>query len=216
MLALMLSARKHWKRWIGGGVVALAAVLGQPPDSRAEEWSITDPLAVGLAFLTNLAVHESGHFMIADGVGAEDASLKFFSREQGTFFLGLSTASDIPDESVFTYRLGGEIAASYTFELALQRVRRRPTTYNSALLFFSGTDFFWYTLYAFYLAPEEDGRYDPVGVREVTGFSRTTMLAAASAQLGANLYRVLSGSDFLIPSFEYDRRGASFHLTYRF
>lgn len=202
-------------RWVTAGIIA-AALSAAPPTTQAGEWSLADPLAVGLAFLTNLAVHESGHYMIADGVGARDASLKFFSQEDGAFFLGLSTAKEIPEESVLTYRLGGEIASSYTFEFALQHYRQRPTTYNTSLLFFSGTDFFWYTIFAFYLAPEEDGRYDPAGVREVTGFSRPTLVAAASAQLAANLYRTWSGSDIVIPSFVYDRQSASLHLTLRF
>ena len=188
-----------------------------PTTARSSEgWSVTDPLAIGLAFLSNLAIHESGHYLVAEGVGARDASLKFFIQEDGAFFFGLSTVRNLPEESSITYKLGGEIAASYTFEFALQGYRQRPTTYNAALLFFSGTDLFWYTAFAFYLAPEEDARYDPVGIREVTGFSRGTLLGAASAQLAANAYRVWSGTDRVVPSFSYDRRSALLNLTLRF
>jgi len=188
-----------------------------PTTARSSEgWSVTDPLAIGLAFLSNLAIHESGHYLVAEGVGARDASLKFFIQEDGAFFFGLSTVRNLPEESSITYKLGGEIAASYTFEFALQGYRQRPTTYNAALLFFSGTDLFWYTAFAFYLAPEEDARYDPVGIREVTGFSRGTLLGAASAQLVANAYRVWSGTDRVVPSFSYDRRSALLNLTLRF
>ncbi len=208
-------------------VVALAMLTLTPATARSSEgakqrssvtleWSVTDPLAIGLAFLSNIAIHESWHYLIAEGVGAGDATLKFFSQEDGAFFLGLSTVRNLPEESSITYKLGGEIAASYTFEFALQGYRQRPTTYNAALLFFSGTDLFWYTVFAFYLAPEEDARYDPVGVREVTGFSRGTLLGAASAQLAANAYRVWSGADRVVPSFSYDRRSALLNLTLRF
>jgi hypothetical protein len=206
-----------WASWIGGGVVALTVVTTSPRPAHAfDRWSLTDPLEIGLAFVTNLAIHESGHHLIAEGVGASESRLKFFSQENGSFFLGLSTATNLPEESVLPYKLGGEIASSYTFELALQNYRHRPTTYNTALLAFSGTDFFSYTVFAFYLAPEEDPRYDPVGIREATGFSRGTLLLAASAQVATNLYRVWSGSDTLAPSFAYDRRSASLNLTYRF
>lgn len=199
------------------GWAIVAAVVGAPSGAQAVDgWSAADPLAVGLAFLSNLAIHESGHYMIASGVGAGDAKLKFFSQEDGAFFLGLSTATNLPDESVLTYKLGGEIASSYTFELALRGYRRQPTTYNSALLLFSGTDFFWYTVFAFYIAPQEDERYDPAGIREVTGFNRSTLLGAASAQLAANAYRVWSGHDVVVPSFSYDRRSAALNFTLRF
>ena len=197
--------------------MVVAVVVATPTRAQAAEgWSVTDPLAIGLAFLGNLAIHESGHYLIADGVGASDAKLKFFNQDDGAFFLGLSTATALPEESVLTYKLGGEIASSYTFELSLRSYGREPTTYNSALLFFSGTDFFWYTIFAFYLAPQEDQRYDPSGIREVTGFSRPTLLGAASAQLAANAYRVWSGSDVIVPSFSYDRRSAALNFTLRF
>jgi hypothetical protein len=143
-----------WRRWS-------ASVLTAPDPRRRRGWSLVDPLEIGLAFVTNLAIHESGHVLVAEGVGADKATFKFFGEENGSFFLGLSTATGIPDESVLPYRLGGEIAASYTFELALQSFRREPTTYNRSLLFFSGTDFFWYTVFGF-IWRREDDRCDPV------------------------------------------------------
>jgi hypothetical protein len=130
--------------------------------------------------------------------------------------LGLSNATGVPDDSVLTYRLGGEIAASYTFELALHGYREQPTAYNRALLFFSGTDFFWYTLYAFYLSPQENTFYDPVGIRESTGLPRGVIVAAAATQLAANAWRVASGTDRVAPSFSFDRRSALLNLTLTF
>jgi hypothetical protein len=197
--------------------VGLASVLTAPRPAAADDgWSLVDPLEIGLAFVTNLAIHESGHVLVAEGVGADKATFKFFGEENGSFFLGLSTATGIPDESVLPYRLGGEIAASYTFELALQSFRREPTTYNRSLLFFSGTDFFWYTVFAFYLAPREDDRYDPVGIRESTGFSRGVVFAAAATQLATNAWRIMSGTDAVAPSFSYDQHSALLNLTFRF
>jgi len=202
---------------MGMAALGLASVLTTPRPSAADDgWSLVDPLAIGLAFVTNLAIHESGHILVAEGVGADKATFKFFGEENGSFFLGLSTATGIPDESLLPYRLGGEIAASYTFELTLQSYRREPTTYNQALLFFSGTDFFWYTMFAYYLAPREDARYDPVGIRESTGFSRGVVLAAAATQLATNAWRVMSATDVVAPSFSYDQRSAVFNLTFRF
>lgn len=203
--------------WVGVTVVGLASVLSTPRPVAADAgWSLADPLQIGLAFVTNLAIHESGHLLIAEGVGADNATFKFFGEEDGSFFLGLSTATGIPDESMLSYRLGGEIAATYTFELALQSFRREPTTYNQALLFFSGTDFFWYTAFAFYVAPREDERYDPVGIRQSTGLSRGVIFAAAAAQLATNAWRVVSGTDAVTPSFRYDRESALLNLTFRF
>lgn len=173
--------------WVGVAAVGLVFVLSTPkPASAGDGWSLMDPIEIGLAFVTNLAIHESGHVLVAEGVGADKATFKFFGEENGAFFLGLSTATGVPDESLLPYRLGGEIASSYTFEFALQSYRRQPTTYNQALMFFSGTDFFWYTVFAFYLAPYEDQRYDPVGIRASTGFSRAGILAAATTQLATN------------------------------
>jgi hypothetical protein len=202
---------------MGLAAVGFAATAAEPRTAAADDaaW-LTDSIEVGLAFVTNLAVHESGHVLIAEGVGARTAPPKFFGEENGSYFLGLSSASDVPDDAVLTYRLGGEIASSYTFELALYGFRRQPTTYNRALVFFSGTDFFWYSLYAFYLSPREDPRYDPVGIRESTGFSRGVIVASAATQLAANAWRVASGSDTVVPSFTYDRRSALLNLTMRF
>lgn len=203
--------------WVGVVAVGLAASVSEPRSAAAQDatW-LTGPAEVGLAFLTNIAIHESGHVLIAEGVGADKATLKFFGEDNGVYFLGLSTATGVPDDSLMTYRLGGEIASSYTFELALRSFRQRPTVYNSALMFFSGTDFFWYTVFVFYIAPYEDPRYDPAGLRESTGFSRGAIVAAAATQLAANAWRVFSGTDVVTPSFTYDRRSASLNLTVQF
>ncbi len=86
--------------------------------------SMTDVAQAGIAFLTNLVVHEFGHTIVADYAGARGNKLDFFNKE------GL------------------------TFEHALREYRKNPTMYNKSLLLFSGTDFLWYCFYAFYLSEE--------------------------------------------------------------
>jgi hypothetical protein len=208
---------RRWTIWMHVAAVGLvAAATWTRPAAAADRAWFSTSLEVGLAFMTNLAVHESGHVLIAAGAGARSATLKFFGEDNGSYFLGLSNATGVPDDSVLTYRLGGEIAASYTFELALHGYREQPTAYNRALLFFSGTDFFWYTLYAFYLSPQENPFYDPVGIRESTGLPRGVIVAAAATQLAANAWRVASGTDRVAPSFSFDRRSALLNLTLTF
>ncbi|MDD5434974.1 MAG: hypothetical protein PH343_06040, partial [Nitrospira sp.] len=140
---------------------------------KASALDYTDVPQVGLAFLTNLGIHETGHYLVASQAGAEGNSLTFFKRDRNSFFFGLSTVTNIDDRSKPGYHLGGELASSYTFEYALRRYREHDnTTYNNALMFFSMTDFLWYTTYAFYLSPYQNGKFDPVGISETTGIKR--------------------------------------------
>ncbi|MGH7273194.1 MAG: hypothetical protein ACREIQ_01880 [Nitrospiria bacterium] len=197
-------------------------VLGMPQRvlSASGEWGPGDLLQIPIAFLTNLAIHESGHFIIAEGADAQDNTLNFFSEKEGSFFLGLSTVSTIDEKSKVTYILGGEIATDLIFEIALDRYRSfasgGSTAYNRSLLFFSGTDFLWYTLYAFYLAPSRDNRYDPVALSEATDLGPETILVIAATQTILNAYRVYSGQDRIIPYFTFDQQSVSFRLGMRF
>ena len=78
---------RAWPSWIRGAIVALAAIVAAPTAARGSDgWSVTDPLVVGLAFLSNLAIHESGHHLIAEGVGAGDAKLNSSAMTTGRFF----------------------------------------------------------------------------------------------------------------------------------
>ena len=189
-------------------------ILGMP--QRAMGWGPGDVLQIPMAFLTNLAIHESGHFIIAEGANAQDNRLDFFSKKDGSFFLGLSTVSTIDEKSKVTYILGGEIATGVSFELALDRYRSAATTYNRALLLFSGTDFLWYTVYAFYLAPSRDSRYDPVAVSHETGLSPEAILMLAATQTMLNAYRVYSGQDRIVPYFTFDEQSVSFRVGIHF
>lgn len=195
-------------------LILVILVLGIPQGVLGAEPG--DLLQIAMAFLTNLAVHESGHFIIGESVDAEENRLDFFSRKQGSFFLGLSTVKTIDERSKLPYVLGGEIATGVSFEVALNRYRSVPTIYSRSLLLFSGTEFLWYTVYSFYLAPSRDERYDPVAISRETGLSPEAILVIATTQTMLNAYRVFSGQDWLVPYFIFDQRSVSFLVGLRF
>lgn len=172
--------------------------------------------SVGLAFLTNLGIHEAGHYVMADQSGAEGNSLNFFKRDRDSFFLGLSTVTEINEKARPSYHLAGEVASSYTFEMALKRYRETNTTYNSALLFFSMSDFIWYTTYAFYLSPHENDKFDPIGISDSTGISRDTLFLIALTQSSLNAIRVYTHQDRIIPYFTIDRYFIGFSVKVPF
>lgn len=177
------------------------------------EWpsKLSDALQIGAAFLTNLAVHEFGHEIVADNVGAEDSQVNFFKKSGGNFFLGTSTVSNIEDESVLPYAMGGEVFADLSFEHALQGYRNSPNTYNKSLLFISGTDFLWYCFYAFYIS-NDNPSYDPITISKETGISRDMLFSVALAKTIANAYRIYSGQDKIVPYFKVDRTSASLNF----
>lgn len=153
---------------------------------------------------------------MAEMAGAHDNSLDFFSKKEGNFFLGLSTVGDIEERSRFTYIMGGEIATGLSFEVMLRNYRVYPTTYRRALLFFNGTEFLWYSIYAFYLAPFQDQRQDPIAISQETGLSREAVVAIAATQAALNLYRIYSGQDRIIPYFVFDEQAVSFLVGVRY
>jgi hypothetical protein len=112
--------------------------------------------------------------------------------------------------------MGGEVATSLSFEVALHHYRASPTTYNRALLFFNGTEFLWYSVYAFYFEGAKDNRHDPVAFSQEIGLSPEIILVIAVTQAALNTYRVYSGQDRLIPYFTFDERSASFWIGVRF
>lgn len=172
---------------------------------RALAFDFKDVPAVGLAFLTNLSIHEAGHYVIADQSGAKGNHLNFFTRDRNSFFLGLSTVAEIDERARPAYHLAGEVAASYTFEMALKQYREKDTVYNRSLLFFSMTDFLWYSVYAFYLSPHENEKFDPIGLSDSMRISRDTIFLVALTQSSLNAVRVLTHQDRLIPHFILDR-----------
>lgn len=176
---------------------------------------VSDFASVGLAFLTNLVVHETGHAAVASYVGANGIDLQFMTKKDDRFFLGLSHVEHIDEKSRLPYSMGGEVAASYTFEYALQDYRRTPSTYNKALMFFSGTDFLWYSIYAFYLTDGNDA-FDPTAITNITGLSKGTILGVALTQSLINAYRVHSGNDNIAPYFTLDKYSAVFNVKFIF
>ena len=171
---------------------------------------------IGMAFLTNMAIHESGHYFMASTLGAQGNSLNFFTVRNGSFFLGLSTYTKMEKEGRLPYHLAGEFAASQTFEYALYQYRRQKTTYFNALTFFSSTDFLFYSLYAFYLSPKQEKRYDPVSIAEDTGLSQEVIFSIALTQTLLNGLRIYFGKDYLIPYFTIDQDFASFNIKFNF
>ncbi len=175
-----------------------------------------DIAQVGMAFLTNMAIHESGHFFMADTLGAKGNNLDFFTTRNGSFFLGLSTINEMDEEGKLPYHLAGEFAVSQTFEYALYQYRTQKTTYFNALTFFSSTDFLFYSLYAFYLSPKQEKHYDPVSIAEDTGLSQEVIFSIALTQTLLNGLRIYSGKDYLIPYFTIDQDFASFNIKVNF
>jgi len=104
------------------------------------------------------------------------------------------------------------VASSYTFELALRNYRENNTTYNRALMFFSMTDFLWYTTYAFYVAPYKNEKFDPIGISETTGIDRDNIFMVALAHTSLNAIRVLTGEDRVIPYYMLDRHFIGFGI----
>jgi hypothetical protein len=168
-----------------------------------------DLVQVTAAFFTSLAVHESGHALIADQMGAEGVSIQFFIHENNNFALGLTKVKSLDRRSKLPFAMGGEIANSLNFEYALKLYRRQPTVYNRSLMLFSGTDFLWYTVYSFYLS-NGSSHSDPLFIQQETGLSREAILGVALTQSLLNFYRVASGTDTIVPYFTYDRYSVNF------
>ncbi len=176
---------------------------------------ITDTALIGSAFLTNLVVHEFGHEVVANHVDAKGSKLDFLTNRDGSFFLGMSTVDQIDDNSRLPYHMGGEFFSDITFEHALRDYRQNPNMYNKALMLFSGTDFVWYSFYAFYLS---DGNtdFDPVSVQEETGLSNETIFSIALAKTLMNAYRVYSGQDHVVPYFTVDAHSVKVNVAITF
>jgi len=181
----------------------------------ADSFDESDLAQIGMAFLTNMAIHESGHFLMADTLGAKGNKLNFFTQRKGSFFLGLSTYTEMEEEGKLPYHLAGEFAVSQTFEYSLIRYRDNPTTYHNALLFLSATDFLFYSLYAFYLSPQDD-HYDPISISKDTGLNPEIIFSVALTQALLNGVRVYSGKDQLVPYFTIDQKFASFNIQVNF
>ena len=194
-------------------IVFIILLISSPKVSAAD---LKDIPLIGLAFLTNLGIHETGHYVIANQAGADGNTLNFFTKDKNSFFLGLSTVTKIDSKAKPGYHLAGEVASNYTFELALRKYRENNTTYNRALMFFSMTDFLWYTTYAFYVAPYQNGKFDPIGISNTTGIDREKIFLVALAHTSLNALRVYSGEDRVIPYYMLDRHFIGFGIKVPF
>jgi len=134
---------------MGPGFALCVLFMPTPPGALAFDFK--DVTSIGAAYTTHLFFHEMGHQVVAEEVGADSPQIGFLTRKNGRFYLGLSTYQYIPKESKLPYAVGGERTAGFTFEYALQSYRRKPTTYNKALMFISCTDFLAYSLLANYV-----------------------------------------------------------------
>jgi hypothetical protein len=180
--------------------------LFSPPGTLAFDFE--DAAAIGAAYTTHLFMHEMGHQVAAEEVGADSPQMSFFTQKGGNFYPGLSTYKNIPQESKLPYAAGGERMAGFTFEYALQSYRREPTTYNKALMFFSCADFLVYTLLANYVDPEND-MYDPNLIREETGCSKEVLLGLVMTKSILNAYRVTNPNARVIPVIQLDKTSAA-------
>ncbi len=195
-------------------IIIMVTLMAAHP-VKAYEPQINDIFHVGTAFATNLTIHEYGHAIIGSSVGARGISVSFLSKRKNNLFLGYTSTTRIDDSAYPSFALGGEIGANVSFEYALNRFRKEPTAYNKALLFFSGTDFLWYSVYSFYFN-EDNPDADPNILHRETGISRDAILAAAVTQSLLNGYRVYSGSDTVIPYMTFDRDSVGFHIKVSF
>jgi len=160
-------------------------------------------------------MHEMGHQVVAEEVGADSPQMSFFTWKGGNFYPGLSTYKDIPDESKLPYAVGGERMTGFTFEYALQSYRRKPTTYNKALMFFGCADFLAYTLLANYVKPDNN-TYDPNLIRQETGLSKEMLLSLVVAKSFLNAYRVMNQDARVIPMIWIDQESAALLLRIPF
>ena len=182
---------------------------------KASDSGIIDIIQIGTAFATNLTVHEYGHAIVGSSVGAEGISVSFLSKRKNNLFLGYTSTSKIDDNAYPSFALGGEIGVNMSFEYALHRFRKEPTTYNKALLLFSGTDFLWYSVYAYYFN-EDNLDSDPNILHRETGISKDAILAAAVTQSVLNSYRIYSGSDTVVPYLTFNQDAIGFHVKVSF
>jgi hypothetical protein len=182
---------------------------------KARAFDSADIASIGAAYTTHLFLHEMGHHVVAEEVGADSPKMGFFAQRGGKLYPGLSTYKKIPEESRLPYAVGGERMAGLTFEYALQSHRRRPTTYGKALMFFSCADFLVYTVLGNYVHQDED-MYDPNLIREETGCSKELLLSLVMTRSLLNTYRVMNPSASFTPVIWADKNRAALLFQFKF
>jgi hypothetical protein len=197
------------------GMAAVVALLCLPATNGYGFEPIKDGAQIAAAFMTNLAMHEVGHAAVGSLLGAQGEQPTFFRSRNGSFFLGHTGYSNLRREGRLPFAAGGAMLNGYTFEYALADFERDPNTYNKALIFFSCTDFLYYSVYALYVAPENE-YYDPMTIKQETGLSKEAILGIALTQTILNGMRVFKMQDKIIPYIQVDRFEASFNVMVRF
>jgi hypothetical protein len=167
-----------------------------------------DAATIGAAYMTHLFLHEMGHQVVADEVGADFHEMRFFTNKNGKFYLGLSTYQSIPEDSLLPYAVAGEWMSDLTFELALQSYRHKPSAFKKSLMFFSCMDFLLYTLYAYYDEPDNK-MYDPNLIREETGLSSELLLSLFATISLLNAYRIFNPDAKFRPLLQIDKKSAA-------
>lgn len=178
-------------------------------------FNLKDIASIGAAYSTHIFLHEMGHQVVAEEVGADSPKMHFFTIKDGKLYPGLSTSRNIPKESKLPYAVGGDRMAGFTFEYALESYHHGPTTYNKALMFFSCADFLVYTLLANYVNPDND-MYDPNLIRAETGLSKGALLSLVTAKALINTYRIFNENANLVPVIWVDKKSAAFVLRFYF
>jgi hypothetical protein len=180
-------------------------------------WSIgfVDFFKIGTAYLTHLTIHEMGHQLVADEVGATNHKISFFTQKKGEFYLGLSTFDSIPRESRLPYAMGGERMNTISYEYHLEAYRRNPTIFNKTMLFFDATSFLGYTLLANYVNSDNRG-YDPTLIRTEIGMSKEVLLSFVATKTLINTWRIFNPKIRWVPILESDHDSIRFRLQYCF
>jgi hypothetical protein len=211
--AALKTATKSRPTFVGTLSVLLLALC--TPDHGALAFDFEDLCSIGAAYTTHLVLHEMGHQIVAQEVGAVDSKVQFFTNRGGGLYLALSTYEDIPEKSKLPYALGGERMSGFTFDYALKSYRAKPTTYNKALMFFSSFDFLAYTVISNYIK-DDTSMYDPNLVRKETGCSKGLLLGLVLGKSLVNAYRVMHPEANFAPVIWLDNKSAALLLRFPF
>ncbi len=174
-----------------------------------------DVASIGAAYTSHIFLRALGHEAFNDEVGSDFHRMRFFTHETGTFYPELSLYENIPGKLNLSYVLDNDLMTGFTSEYALQSYRRQPTTFNKALMFFSGVDFFANT-FLFNRDEQDNDILDPDLDQEKAGFTKGMMLSMVAATTLLNAYRVMDRDANFIPMISLGTNGAFFMLHFDF
>lgn len=195
-------------------VIFVVIIASIPRWTRAME--LKDVVLVGAAYGTHLFLHDYGHRVVAEEVGADPPKMHFFGVKHGALYTVLfAYKSSMPEESKLPLAAGGYWMEGYTFEFALQSYHLEPTTYNKALMVFSCVNFLAYTWLANYAHPESN-MYDPNLIRTEIGLSKGAMLSFVTTKTALNAYRIFNPKAKLIPWIRLDKTSAALMIGIQF